>query len=270
VTQYVFDSRKVSRYRFPTHTNDLIMDRRDAATSEAFFVILEPGEAPPLHVHPDAEQVFFVLRGTADMTVGLTDRRRSRSRPGTSSGRRPVSITRSAAPARRSSCTSASTASPADDRRLSRRGTATSARCAPSMAGTSTPSPSGQSKARITCTDPGTAAKGPSLVIRNIADIATEPQTYADYRPIFETKRLNVTHVRIWPGETVPAHTHLDEDQVYFVVSGEGFVELDSERTLVRAGSGVLIPMGTEHLITNTGAEPLDYVFFVVFVPEHA
>ena len=73
MTQYVFDSRRISRYRFPTHTNDLIMDRKDAATSEAFFVILEPGEAPPLHVHPDAEQVFFILRGTADMTVGVTN-----------------------------------------------------------------------------------------------------------------------------------------------------------------------------------------------------
>ena len=73
MTQYLFDSRKVSRYRFPTHTNDLIMDRRDAAASEAFFVILEPGEAPPLHMHPDAEQVFFVLRGTANMIVGLKE-----------------------------------------------------------------------------------------------------------------------------------------------------------------------------------------------------
>jgi mannose-6-phosphate isomerase-like protein (cupin superfamily) len=67
---YVFHAKDVSRYRFPTHTNDLIMDRRDAATSEAFFVILEPGESPPLHVHPDAEQVFFVLEGEAEMTVG--------------------------------------------------------------------------------------------------------------------------------------------------------------------------------------------------------
>lgn len=70
MTQYVFDSRQVIRYRFPTHTNDLIMDRRDAATSEAFYVILEPGEAPPLHVHRDAEQVFFVLEGEAELTVG--------------------------------------------------------------------------------------------------------------------------------------------------------------------------------------------------------
>jgi mannose-6-phosphate isomerase-like protein (cupin superfamily) len=73
LTKFVFDGREVTRYRFPTHTNDLIMDRKDAAASEAFFVILEPGEAPPLHVHPDAEQVFFVLEGEATMTVGRDD-----------------------------------------------------------------------------------------------------------------------------------------------------------------------------------------------------
>ncbi|HUQ44869.1 MAG TPA: cupin domain-containing protein [Candidatus Limnocylindria bacterium] len=67
--RYVFHARDAIRYRFPTHTNDLVMDRADAAASEAFFVILEPGEAPPLHVHPDAEQVFFVLAGQAEMTV---------------------------------------------------------------------------------------------------------------------------------------------------------------------------------------------------------
>lgn len=70
MTQYVFDTRRVIRYRFPTHTNDLIMDRRDASASEAFFVVLEPGEAPPLHVHEDAEQLFYVLEGEGTMTVG--------------------------------------------------------------------------------------------------------------------------------------------------------------------------------------------------------
>lgn len=107
-------------------------------------------------------------------------------------------------------------------------------------------------------------------MIKHLADLAVSPEPYADYRPIFETKRLNVTHVRIHPGETVPAHTHQDEDQIYWVSTGAGFVELDGVRTDVAAGSSVMIPLGTEHLITNTGAEPLDYVFFVVFVPEHA
>jgi len=105
-------------------------------------------------------------------------------------------------------------------------------------------------------------------VISHLDDMAVQPEPYADYRPIFETTRLNVTHVSIQPGETVPAHTHDDEDQVYYVVSGSGFVELAGERTSVSAGSAVLIPLGTEHLITNTGRERLDYVFFVVFIPE--
>jgi mannose-6-phosphate isomerase-like protein (cupin superfamily) len=47
-------------------------------------------------------------------------------------------------------------------------------------------------------------------------------------------------------------------------------VILDGVRTEVAAGDGVLIPMGTEHEITNTGTEPLDYVFFVVFIPARA
>jgi mannose-6-phosphate isomerase-like protein (cupin superfamily) len=105
-------------------------------------------------------------------------------------------------------------------------------------------------------------------VIRDLRDIDIQPQAYADYRPIFDTSRLNVTHVSIKPGETVPEHTHEDEDQIYFVVRGQGFVELDGERTNVGAGSSVMIPIGTRHLITNTGTDVLDYVFFVVYVPE--
>jgi quercetin dioxygenase-like cupin family protein len=107
-------------------------------------------------------------------------------------------------------------------------------------------------------------------VIRHFDDLTVQPEPYADYRPVFETKRLNVTQVRIHPGDTVPAHTHQDEDQIYYVASGSGFVELDGQRTEVSAGSSVFIALGTEHLITNTGDGPLDYVFFVVFVPEHA
>ena len=49
--KYVFN--EITRYRFPTHVNDLVMDRAEAETSEAFMVVLKPGEAPPLHKHDD-------------------------------------------------------------------------------------------------------------------------------------------------------------------------------------------------------------------------
>jgi len=82
VTQYVFHPGDAVRYRFPTHTNDLIMDRAQGAASEAFFVVLEPGEAPPRHTHHDAEQVFYILEGTGELSVGPEVGERYPLRPG--------------------------------------------------------------------------------------------------------------------------------------------------------------------------------------------
>ncbi|HEY5520394.1 MAG TPA: cupin domain-containing protein [Candidatus Limnocylindrales bacterium] len=70
MTQFVHDTRHVLRYRFPTHTNDLILDRKDSEVAEAFLVRVEPGETVPLHVHGDAEQLFYVLQGEGEMSVG--------------------------------------------------------------------------------------------------------------------------------------------------------------------------------------------------------
>lgn len=69
--EYVFDTNKTKHYRFPTHTNDLVIDRADAATSEVFVVILEPGEAPPPHQHNDTEQIFYILEGQGTLTLGI-------------------------------------------------------------------------------------------------------------------------------------------------------------------------------------------------------
>jgi quercetin dioxygenase-like cupin family protein len=68
--KYVFSTSETIRYRFPTHTNNLVMDRSEAEASEAFMVVLEPGEAPPLHVHHDTEQVFYMLQGSGTLQVG--------------------------------------------------------------------------------------------------------------------------------------------------------------------------------------------------------
>jgi len=68
--QFVFDTKETKRYRFPTHINDLVMDRAEATTSEAFIVVLNPGEAPPPHKHDDTEQIFYVLEGKGTLTIG--------------------------------------------------------------------------------------------------------------------------------------------------------------------------------------------------------
>lgn len=72
MTRYVFSTTDTIRYRLPTHVNDLVLDRTEAETSEAFVVTLEPGEATPLHVHHDTEQVFYALEGAGTLQIGET------------------------------------------------------------------------------------------------------------------------------------------------------------------------------------------------------
>lgn len=80
--RYVFSSTDTTVYRFPTHTNELVIDRSEATVTEVFIVVLEPGEAPPLHRHPDTEQVFYMLQGEGELHVGEGGAERFRVRPG--------------------------------------------------------------------------------------------------------------------------------------------------------------------------------------------
>ncbi|HDY87406.1 MAG TPA: cupin domain-containing protein [bacterium] len=68
--QYVFSTTHTKRYKFPTHINDLIIDRSEAQTSEVFIVVLNPGQAPPLHKHDNTEQVFYILEGMGTLFIG--------------------------------------------------------------------------------------------------------------------------------------------------------------------------------------------------------
>ncbi len=82
MTRYVFNTAQGTRYRFPTHVNDLVLDRAEAEAAEAFLVVLEPGEAPPLHVHADTEQIFYVRSGEGTLQIGNDPSEHFPVRPG--------------------------------------------------------------------------------------------------------------------------------------------------------------------------------------------
>lgn len=80
--KYVFQTTNLIRYEFPTHINDLVMDRSEARFSEVFIVIIEPEKAPPLHRHPDTEQIFFVTEGSGVLTIGKEEQKQFKVSPG--------------------------------------------------------------------------------------------------------------------------------------------------------------------------------------------
>jgi mannose-6-phosphate isomerase-like protein (cupin superfamily) len=63
----------------------------------------------------------------------------------------------------------------------------------------------------------------------------------------------------------VALHTHKVQEQVYHILDGEGLMEMDGERRVVRKHDVIFIPPGIEHGITNSGLT--DLTFIVVTTP---
>jgi len=60
-------------------------------------------------------------------------------------------------------------------------------------------------------------------------------------------------------------HSHKTAENIYYILKGNGIVELDGKRNLVSPGMVIFIPPGVKHGISNTGFE--DLVFMVIASP---
>jgi quercetin dioxygenase-like cupin family protein len=67
------------------------------------------------------------------------------------------------------------------------------------------------------------------------------------------------------PMAYVQEHVHKVQEQVYYVLDGEGILTLDDERHLMRRHDYVYVPPGVRHSFTNNGTEGL--VFLVITTP---
>lgn len=61
-------------------------------------------------------------------------------------------------------------------------------------------------------------------------------------------------------GGQVPWHNH-DQEEVYMILEGAGEMCVGTERAEVRGGQAVYMPSGAFHQLTNTGAEPLHFMY---------
>jgi mannose-6-phosphate isomerase-like protein (cupin superfamily) len=79
------------------------------------------------------------------------------------------------------------------------------------------------------------------------------------------TSRIDFRISRYAPAAYVGEHIHQIQEQIYYVIDGEGVLTLDDERHLMRAHDYVYVPPGVRHSFTNTGVAGL--VFFVITTP---
>jgi quercetin dioxygenase-like cupin family protein len=76
-----------------------------------------------------------------------------------------------------------------------------------------------------------------------------------------------VGYEEIAPGNSIPAHSHPEYDEVLFVHRGNGLAMLGSQQRRVTTGATIYIPPKTRVSLKNTGTQTL-IVFFVFPRPE--
>jgi quercetin dioxygenase-like cupin family protein len=109
--------------------------------------------------------------------------------------------------------------------------------------------------------------------IRNIAEVLweTPPEHYDAHSKMLvnpktaHTQRFDHRISSYQPKGYVAPHRHRVQEQIYHVLDGEGLMELDGERRVVRRHDVIHIPPGVEHAIYNSGLQ--DLVFLVVTTP---
>jgi mannose-6-phosphate isomerase-like protein (cupin superfamily) len=75
-----------------------------------------------------------------------------------------------------------------------------------------------------------------------------------------EAERFVMGHVTIYPGGSVPLHSH-EQEEVYYIAAGEGSITVNEEIRKVRTGDCIYIRPQKTHMLKNTTTENLIMMF---------
>jgi mannose-6-phosphate isomerase-like protein (cupin superfamily) len=72
-----------------------------------------------------------------------------------------------------------------------------------------------------------------------------------------DTPRFNLGIIEIAAGRVLEEHVHQEEDDAFYVLSGEMTFTHEGEESLAGPGTFVLVPPGVRHGFRNDGPEPV-------------
>lgn len=115
---------------------------------------------------------------------------------------------------------------------------------------------------------PKPAAAQASAQTRSAAPAAISRENAEHYRwgvdcdgwYLVKDKNLSVIEEFMPPGAAEIRHHHEHAQQFFYILNGEVLMEVNDERILVSAGSGVRILPGTRHQIRNPSSEAVRFL----------
>lgn len=100
-------------------------------------------------------------------------------------------------------------------------------------------------------------------------DIEKETLANEDFRRVMYTgDYLQLVYMRLKPGESIGMETH-GNDQFFRFENGKGKVIIDDHSYSVADGSGVIVPAGAKHNVTNTSTIDDLHLYTIYAGPHH-
>ncbi len=82
----------------------------------------------------------------------------------------------------------------------------------------------------------------------------------------FSSKMKYVRELTLMPGASIGMHPHVNDEEIYYVISGEGIMQVDDEEKPMKMGDIVLTKSGSSHGLKNSGESDLKiFVACVVY-----
>lgn len=102
-----------------------------------------------------------------------------------------------------------------------------------------------------------------------LTNIEEKTLTNQNFRQVlFTAPHSQLVLMSLKPGEEIGMEIHPNVDQFFRIESGEGKVVLDGQEQMIKDGSAIVVPAGTEHNVINTGTEDLK-IYTIYSPPQH-
>lgn len=86
---------------------------------------------------------------------------------------------------------------------------------------------------------------------------------------LFTASHSQLVLMSLKPSEEIGMEVHPNVDQFFRFESGEGKVIIDGEESVVKDGTAVVVPAGSQHNVVNTSAEKELKLYTIYSPPNH-
>ena len=83
-------------------------------------------------------------------------------------------------------------------------------------------------------------------------------------------RQQSLAEARLPPGMSTTPHYHPRTEEIYYILSGRGRMQIEVEQRDVGPGDAIAIPPGAVHTIANTGATALVFLCCCAPAYEHS